>query len=88
MLKVSGKLKIDIPVESFIAPIFDGSRFQLAPLTPHIALQASFLPGELHRDPADRMLVATARELGMTLVTRDEKLLAYGRAGHVRTLVC
>ncbi|MDX2180749.1 MAG: type II toxin-antitoxin system VapC family toxin [Bryobacteraceae bacterium] len=86
LLAALRRIELHLPMEKYIAEMF--AKFQLALLTPRIALQSSFLPGELHRDPADRMLVATAREMGMTLVTRDEKLLSYGRAGHVRTLVC
>ncbi len=56
-----------------------------APLTPSAAIAASALPGSLHGDPADRLLIATARELKLTLMTRDREILAYGGAGHVRT---
>ena len=59
-----------------------------ASLTPAIAIAASHLPEPLHADPADRLLIATARAMGMPLVTRDAKILAYGEAGHVATLPC
>lgn len=42
-----------------------------------IAVKSTQLPGEFHKDPADRMIVATARKLGAQLVTADEKILAY-----------
>lgn len=60
----------------------------LASLTAEAAIESSFLPGPLHADPADRLLIATARRLSATLVTRDARLLAYGSAGHVRVLEC
>jgi len=53
-----------------------------------ILMASSFLPGELHGDPADRMMAATARELGFTLVTRDQALLDYAAAGHLSALAC
>jgi PIN domain nuclease of toxin-antitoxin system len=56
---------------------------QLAELSPEVLIAASFLPGRAPRDPADRILVATARELAATLVTRDRALLDYGETGHV-----
>lgn len=56
-----------------------------APLTPSVAIAASALPGSLHGDPADRLLIATAREMNLRLMTRDREILGYGRAGHVRT---
>ncbi|MBI2504540.1 MAG: PIN domain-containing protein [Candidatus Latescibacteria bacterium] len=58
----------------------------LAPLTPEIALASSRLPGELPGDPADRIIVATARILNATLVTRDKKIIAYSKQGHVSVL--
>jgi PIN domain nuclease of toxin-antitoxin system len=46
------------------------------------------LPGKLHRDLADRLLVATARDLGARLVTRDERILAYAAQGHLDAIPC
>jgi PIN domain nuclease of toxin-antitoxin system len=60
----------------------------LTPLTPQAAVQAASLPGELHRDPADRLLIATARDLGAPLVTRDERILAYAAQGHLDAIPC
>ena len=61
---------------------------KLADLSPDILIASSFLPGEPPRDPADRILLATARDLGVTLVTRDRLLLKYGEAGQVSTIAC
>jgi PIN domain nuclease of toxin-antitoxin system len=57
-------------------------------LTPEAALAASFLPGHLHRDPADRLLIATARYLGVPLITRDEVILTYAASGHLQAIAC
>lgn len=61
---------------------------KLADLSPDILIASSFLPGEPPRDPADRIILATARDLGATLVTRDRLLLKYGEAGQVSTVAC
>jgi PIN domain nuclease of toxin-antitoxin system len=61
---------------------------RLADLTPDILIASSFLPGDPPRDPADRIILATARDIGATLVTRDSLLLKYGQAGQVGTLAC
>ena len=53
-----------------------------------VAVSAAFLPGKLHDDPADRLLVATARDLGVPLVTRDRRILDYAAQGHVEALAC
>ena len=57
-------------------------------ISPEILIESTALPGAIHKDPMDRILVASARLLDMILVTRDEPILAYGREGHVRTLAC
>lgn len=57
-------------------------------LSPEVLVEASFLPGRLHRDPADRILIATARRLDLTLVTRDQIILDYAHQGHARSLAC
>src|SRR5436190_2166286 len=61
---------------------------RLAELSPEILIAASFLPGRPPNDPADRILLATARELAATLVTRDREMLAYGVRGNVSVLEC
>ena len=59
---------------------------QLKGLTPSIAIESTRLPGELHRDPADRILIATARLTGAALVTSDDRILNYARPGDVRVI--
>jgi PIN domain nuclease of toxin-antitoxin system len=53
-----------------------------------ILIASSYLPGKLPKDPIDRIITATARELGATLMTRDRALLEYGKQGHVSVLEC
>jgi PIN domain nuclease of toxin-antitoxin system len=60
----------------------------LAELSPGILIASSFLPGTPPRDPMDRILIATARELAATLVTRDRAILAYGETGNVSVVGC
>ena len=61
---------------------------QLCDLSPDVLLAASFLPGHLHGDPADRIMAATAREHGFTLMTRDRALLDYAQTGHLAAIAC
>ena len=61
---------------------------RLTPLSPRAAIAASYLPGTLHSDPADRLLIATARDLGVPLVTRDRRILDYAAQGHVEAIAC
>lgn len=60
----------------------------IEPATPEILIAASYLPKPIHNDPADRIIIATARERRLTIITRDRAILAHGAAGHVKTLAC
>ncbi len=65
-----------------------GPGIRSCPLSPDIAIDAVYLPGDFHADPGDRLLVATARSLGRPIVTRDSKILAYAQAGWVAAIAC
>ena len=60
----------------------------LDPMPPSVLIDSSFLPGEPPRDPADRIIVAAAREHDHVIMTRDRIILDYAKAGHVRALAC
>jgi PIN domain nuclease of toxin-antitoxin system len=64
------------------------AQLSVSPLTPQILIDSSFLPGPIHNDPADRIIIATARALDLTIVTRDRLILDYAARGHVRGLAC
>ena len=61
---------------------------RLAPFTADIAIAASRLPEPLHRDPADRLIIATARACNLSLATRDGKIIAYAALGYLDVLPC
>lgn len=56
--------------------------------TPDITIDSAHLPSPLHGDPADRLLIATARNLGMPIATRDRQIAAHGAAGHIQVIGC
>jgi PIN domain nuclease of toxin-antitoxin system len=62
--------------------------FRLAELSPAILIDSCDLPGQPPRDPGDRIILATAREHDLTIVTRDRTILNYAKAGQVRALSC
>jgi PIN domain nuclease of toxin-antitoxin system len=74
--------------KTWFARVMAGPGIREASLTPEIAIDASFLPGELHGDPGDRLLIATARYLALPIVTRDRSMIAYGRNGHAQVIAC
>lgn len=58
----------------------------LAALSPEIAIESNRLPGSFHSDPADRILVATARLMDIPLVTADDEIIEYGKLGFVKVV--
>ena len=53
-----------------------------------VLVASTTLPGTPPNDPADRIIIATARAFGYVLATRDAKILEYGAQGHVRVVAC
>ena len=88
MLAARGRLQLLIRPERWFANLFDVPGVRLAEMSPDLLIASSFLPGKPPRDPTDRIIAATARELGAMLVTRDRALLDYGEQGHVAVLAC
>lgn len=74
--------------KAWFAAVMSGPGIRDAPLTPEVAIDASYLPGNLHGDPGDRLIVATARYLDIPIVTRDRRIIAYARDGHVQAIAC
>jgi PIN domain nuclease of toxin-antitoxin system len=70
-------------LREWLAIVSQVDNVRFIPVDNGIAVESESLPGEFHRDPADRMIVATARKLGAILVTMDEKIRNYP---HVRTV--
>ena len=73
---------------TWFARFMAGPGMRPAPFTAEIAIAASLLPEPLHGDPADRLLIATARDVNLPIVTRDRKIIDYADAGHVSAIVC
>jgi PIN domain nuclease of toxin-antitoxin system len=84
MLEAKGRISLSRSVEEWVSAALTAPGVRLVELAPEIALDSTRLPGLAHADPADRMIIATARILGATLITCDERILSYGKAGHVR----
>ncbi|NDF63080.1 MAG: type II toxin-antitoxin system VapC family toxin [Synechococcaceae bacterium WBB_3_034] len=83
MLLERGRLGLSIDCERWLNLVQSVPKLQLLPLSPEVAVASTRLPGTFHADPADRFLVAHARDLNIPLVTGDSKIRAYP---HVRSL--
>ncbi len=82
------RIALAMPVAIWFRQTIEKMEAALPELTIDILTGSCFLPGVPPNDPADRIIIATAREEGLAIVTRDDAILAYSQAGHVRTLVC
>ena len=83
-----GRLRAAIQPREYLRRLTSMSGVAVVRLSAEILLDSSFLPGAPPRDPADRIIVATAREHACTVMTRDAALLAYAREGHLSAVEC
>jgi len=83
MLESKGRLQLYTSCTQWVEEALAMTGLSVAPLTPTIALESNHLPGSFHGDPADRIIVATARAMGARLLTSDKNIRAYGRQRHV-----
>jgi PIN domain nuclease of toxin-antitoxin system len=88
LLAARERLRLLITPQNWFARIFELPGMTLADMSPELLVASSFLPGKPPRDPADRIVAATARDLGATLMTRDSALLNYARQGHLNAVAC
>ena len=86
MLYAKRRLVLDRPFDRWVREAAAAGVVDIVPLDVEVVVALNGLPASFHGDPADRLIVATARALGAVLLTRDRKMLAYGRRGHVRTI--
>jgi len=87
-LVTRGRLVLGVAAEVYVSRAFSRPGVQVAALTPEIAVRSAHLPGTLHGDPADRMLIATAMLMGLKLMTRDRRILDYAAQGHLSASPC
>jgi PIN domain nuclease of toxin-antitoxin system len=71
------RLELPVSLEKWFAQALTYPGVELIELTPAIAIESTRLPGEFHHDPADQIIVATARIMKCKLVTSDERILNY-----------
>lgn len=71
------RLDLDVPVIEWLRQALEYPGVRLLPLTPEIVVESTRLPGRFHRDPADQLIVATARIEGIALATADRKIVLY-----------
>ena len=88
LLIARGRYSAPISPERWFQRATSADGVQLTELSPEILIASSFLPGSPPRDPADRIIAATARATACPVMTRDRVLLAYAEQGHIQALPC
>lgn len=83
MLVMRGRVDLSMDVSAWLAVVGEIETVRFVPVDNEIAVKSTELPGEFHKDPADRIIVATARKFAAPLVSADEKIRAYP---HIRTI--
>ena len=78
-LCTSGRLRLSMPSHAWLSEAISSAAIRVAELTAAVAMDAGAIPREQLADPMDRLLVASARQLGATLLTGDERILTYAR---------
>ncbi len=75
-----GRLGISYDPQDWINTALDMPKLRLVPLSPVIAYRSTVLPQPFHSDPADQIIVATAREENAIILSKDERILSYQHA--------
>ena len=86
LLAERGRLRLTREVGAWIKAALALPGLRLIALEPEIAVDSARLPGTFHADPADRLIVATARQYGAPLFTADYAILSYAAGGHVQAI--
>lgn len=86
MLVAKDRIRLSMPVDEWVRQASATPGMQMLGVIPEIALESTRLPDAPHGDPVDRLLMASARLHNLTLVTADEKILAYAGQGHLKAL--
>jgi PIN domain nuclease of toxin-antitoxin system len=86
MLETKQRIILEMPCLEWLNRAIEKTYLQITPFTPAIAVESCHLPDGFHGDPTDCLIVATARVENLTILTRDSKILAYGKKKLVATL--
>jgi PIN domain nuclease of toxin-antitoxin system len=86
MLDARGRIQLSQACTTWCSQIQSRPGIRIVPLTPAISIDSTRLPGDFHGDPADRMIVATARAENALLLSNDRKILDYAATGAVKAV--
>jgi PIN domain nuclease of toxin-antitoxin system len=88
LLVTRGRIALSTAPRAWFRRVLAQPGIGLCEIEPDVLIDSSFLPGEPPRDPADRIILATARLHGYRILTRDRAMLAYAAVGHASAIPC
>ncbi len=77
LMAAKKRIRLKVSVAKWLSRALKETGLGVIEISPEIAIDACNLPGNFQKDPADRLIVATARVNNLRLVTKDEKMLSY-----------
>ena len=83
MMVSKNRIQLEISVSKWLSRAINDTGLQVIDISPEVAIQSYRLPGNFHKDPADRIIIATARVNNFSLITKDQKIRDYP---HVKTV--
>ena len=86
LLVHEGRLVLSQAIRQWMTAAFGLPALRLVPIEPALAVDSVSLPGAILSDPADRLIVATARHLALPLLTADRAIIVYAASGHVQVI--
>jgi PIN domain nuclease of toxin-antitoxin system len=78
-----GKLTLPMDIHTWYEKAASYPGIRIEPATPRDSIESTLLPGDFHKDPADRLIITLARRHGVSLITRDQAIIDYP---HVETI--
>jgi PIN domain nuclease of toxin-antitoxin system len=87
-LVAKNRLSLTLSPDAWFDSLLALASVRLAAMPPRVLIASTVLPGEPPKDPVDRIIAATGRLFGYTIITRDGDLMLYARAGHLEAIGC
>jgi PIN domain nuclease of toxin-antitoxin system len=87
-LVAKNRLQLALSPEAWFEALLGLVGMRVAAMPPRVLIASTTLPGMPPKDPVDRIIAATGRTFGYSIVTRDGELMLYARAGHIDAVGC
>jgi PIN domain nuclease of toxin-antitoxin system len=87
-LAAKGRLQLSLAPEAWFDALLGFAGVRLAAMPPGVLIASASLPGRPPNDPVDRIIAATGRTFGYTVITRDGELTRYAQDGHLDAIQC